>query len=294
MMFRVTDDRTPQVPHRHSAFGFVMIAFGALTVFESIYAATLNVTAAVVAAGALAGAAAVSVIVLRRSPAAGHQSTASTGDEPSRRRAGWPSRVFALICAFFAFGTLGGLSSRGLSTQAKGGLVALAVALVLLALDVATGRLAADVRRLRLSVRGEPRLAGALYGSILGACLLGFIGFGGFVSIDALRTDGARAPALITNVTHFRTSTYFLRYVTTSGRTVTCSTENVKGTPAPGSYITVLYERHRPSLNCEDARLGTSFVVPIVLSAVSVALLVAARWVYLRARRSQAGPVGRS
>jgi hypothetical protein len=149
--------------------------------------------------------------------------------------------------------------------------------------------LAADIRRLRLSARGSPRLAGALYGSILGACVLGFIGFGGFVSIDALRTDGARAPALVTDVTHFRTSTYFLRYVTTSGRTVTCSTENVKGTPGPGSYIIVLYERSRPSLNCEDARLGTSFVEPIVLSAISVALLGVARWVYLRARRSEAG-----
>jgi hypothetical protein len=294
MMSTVTDAPALCIRRRGSAFGFVAIVFGSLTVFESIYAATLNVTAATIAAGGLAGAAGLAVVVRSRLPRGPHRSLSAAPGGVNRRRAGWPSRVISLVCALFAVGTLGGLGSKTLSPSAKAGLVAIALALMLVAVDAATGRLATDVRRLRAAARANPRVGGVLYGTLVGGFMLGVFAFGGFVSMNGLRTDGARAPALITNVTHFRATTYFLRYTATGGRTVTCSTENVRGTPRPGSYITVLYERRQPSLDCEDARLGTSFAEPIVLASISVALFIVARWLYGRARRSLNGPVSAS
>lgn len=258
-----------------------------LVVYESMYAATLSVRTSAITAvvlGVLVVAGITAVHVHRQ-----RTERVPPGAEfpAARRRSRWPGRLFAAVWAITAFVfVVTGLSDAALSTQARAGDVGAGVLFALLAVDTATGRLASDVRRYRAVTRANPRMRSPLLATLIIGTVLVLFGLAGFLTVNGLRTHGARTTALVTNVTHFRSSTYFLRYRTTDGRTVSCSTERVGGSPEPGNNIEVLYDTQHPSTNCRDARLGTSFTEPTVITAIGIGFLAAWRLLYVRARRT--------
>lgn len=269
----------------HSAAGYTAVVFGCFYVFAAVYASTLNLVAATIAAVVLFVGAGAAIFFGHRRRNRIAMTTSSAEALAQRRRAGWISCVFAVFCALMALGAAANAADSGLSTEARCGLVAGALALALVALDSATGRLAADFRRLRQVARTDRRHGSTMYAVITMGVVFGFIGFGGYVSDNGLRTNGATARALVRHVTSFRANTYFLEFTTASGKTINCSTELVKGNPRPGDFITVRYERSDPGNNCQDARESISYVAPTVWSAIGAALLGLARWLYLRSRR---------
>jgi hypothetical protein len=193
--------------------------------------------------------------------------------------------VFAALFALTAAGFLvTALGDAALSSQARAGDVGGGVLFALLAVDAATGRLATDVRRYRAVTRANPKARGALLATLTIGTTLTLFGLAGFLAVNGLRTHGVRTTALVTSVTHFRSSTYFLSYRLPDGRTVTCSTERVRGNPEPGDSIEVLYDTLDPSINCRDARLGTSFAEPTAIILIGAVFLAIWRGLYLRAR----------
>lgn len=178
-----------------------------------------------------------------------------------------------------------GLADSALSTQARAGDLGAGVLFALLAVYALTGRLAAALRRYRAVTKANPRARIPLQITLIVGTVLVMFGMAGFLAINGLRTHGVRTVALVTRVAHFRSNTYYLRYTTRTGGVVTCSTESVKGDPAPGAQIEVIYDTADPSINCQDARLGTTFVEPIVITGIGALCLIGWRVLYTRARR---------
>lgn len=255
--------------------GSLQVLLGSAIVGQGVYAASLSAVTGWAAAAGVALVAAVSVSwrVRRSAPV---PSVPERGAKRSSRVLG------GVVGAFGALLVLGSLG--GEAPVPRAAISILGLVLVGWGIKVWTGEVARARHAWRSrATRGQRQAVALCLGLGLGAL---FFGWAGFISVGGLRAHPATATALVTDVTHFKTSNYFLRWQLPDGGTATCSTELVRGDPRPGDRITVRYDALHPGTNCQDARDPVTYTLAIILTGVGFLGVAGA---FLISRRSAPG-----